>query len=133
VSRANPERPWLGVGGVILDGGRVLLVKRANEPFQGWWSIPGGIVETGELLRDAVRREIREETGLEIEPRDIVEVFESIRPTHHFVVVDFLCRVIGGDLRAGSDAESAQWFSVTELPEHLTAGAAAVILKAALP
>jgi mutator protein MutT len=120
----------LGVGGVILDGDRVLLVKRANEPFQGWWSIPGGIVETGELLRDAVRREIREETGLEVEPLSIVEVFESIRPTHHFVVVDFLCRVIGGELRAGSDAAAARWFDIQELPEHLTAGAAAVISRA---
>jgi 8-oxo-dGTP diphosphatase len=116
---------------VILDGDRVLLVKRANDPFQGWWSIPGGIVETGELLRDAVRREIREETGLEVEPLSIVEVFESIRPTYHFVVVDFLCRVIGGELRAGSDAESARWFGVQELPEHLTAGAAEIILRAA--
>ncbi len=109
----------------------MLLVKRANEPFQGWWSIPGGIVETGELLRDAVRREIREETGLQVEPLDIVEVFESIRQAHHFVVVDFLCRVIDGDLCASSDAESAQWFSVSELPEHLTAGAAEVISRAA--
>jgi mutator protein MutT len=121
----------LGVGGVILEGDRVLLVKRANEPFQGWWSIPGGIVETGELLRDAVRREIREETGLQVEPLDIVEVFESIRPAHHFVVVDFLCRVTGGELGAASDAESAQWFSVSELPELLTAGAAEVISRAA--
>ncbi len=109
----------------------MLLVKRANEPFQGWWSIPGGIVETGELLRDAVRREIREETGLQVEPLDIVEVFESIRPAHHFVVVDFLCRVTGGELGAASDAESAQWFSVSELPELLTAGAAEVISRAA--
>jgi ADP-ribose pyrophosphatase YjhB (NUDIX family) len=109
----------------------VLLVKRANEPFQGWWSIPGGTVETGELLRDAVRREMREETGLEVEPLNIVEVFESIRPAYHFVVVDYLCRVTGGALNAGSDAESARWFDIQELPEHLTAGAAEVILRAA--
>ncbi len=109
----------------------MLLVKRANEPFRGWWSLPGGIVETGELLKDAVRRELHEETGLEVEPLNIVEVFESIRPTYHFVVVDFLCRLTGGQLRAGSDAAGAQWFPLHELPEHLTAGAAEVIGKAA--
>jgi len=108
----------------------VLLVKRANEPFQGWWSIPGGTVETGELLRDAVRREIREETGLHVEPLHIVEVFESIRPAYHFVVVDFLCRVTGGELCAASDAAGAEWFDVSALPEHLTAGAAEVIGRA---
>jgi 8-oxo-dGTP diphosphatase len=129
-ARAHPDRPWLGVGAVILDGDNVLLVHRANEPFQGWWSLPGGVVETGELLKDAVRREMREETGLEVEPLSIVEVFESIRPTHHFVVIDFLCRVIGGVLSAGSDAASAQWFPLLELPAKLTTGAAEVINKA---
>jgi 8-oxo-dGTP diphosphatase len=133
--RENPDRPWLGVGAVILDGVRVLLVRRANEPFQNWWSLPGGVVETGELLKDAVRREMREETGLEVEPLHIIEVFESIRPTHHFVVVDFLCRIVGGTLCAGSDAPVAQWFLIAQLPAHLTPGAAEVIAKAvsALP
>lgn len=131
--RAHPDRPWLGVGAVILDGDRVLLVQRANEPFQGWWSLPGGVVETGELLKQAMRREMREETGLEVEPLHIVEVFESIRPTHHFVVIDFLCRVTGGSLHAGSDAAAAQWFPIHDLPDKITAGAAEVIAKASRP
>ena len=115
---------------MILDGESVLLVRRANEPFQGWWSLPGGVVETGEFLKDAVRREMREETGLDVEPLKIVEVFESIRATHHFVVIDFLCHVTGGVVCAGSDAAGAEWFPVGNLPEMLTAGAADVISKA---
>ena len=126
----NPERPWLGVGAVVLDGGRVLLVQRANEPFQGWWSLPGGIVETGESLKDAIRREMLEETGLEVEPLQILEVFESIRPAYHFVVIDYLCRITGGELCAASDAASAQWFPVRDLPDNLTTGAPEVIRKA---
>lgn len=132
-TRQNPDRPWLGVGAVIFDQNRVLLVKRANEPFQNWWSLPGGIVETGELLKDAIRREILEETGLLIEPLSIIEVFESVQPTYHFVVVDFLCRITGGDLCANSDASSAQWFDINHLPQHLTKGAAAVIAKSFTP
>jgi ADP-ribose pyrophosphatase YjhB (NUDIX family) len=115
---------------VILRGGEVLLVKRGREPFKGFWSLPGGVVETGELLKDAVCREMREETGLEVEPLEVVEVFESISPEFHFVVIDYVCRVTGGTLQAADDVTEARWFPCRELPDHLTAGAAGVIEKA---
>lgn len=115
---------------MILRGTEVLLVKRGREPFLGWWSLPGGVVETGELLKDAVRREMREETGLDVEPLDVVEVFESIGAEFHFVVIDYVCRLVGGTLRAGDDVTEAEWFERSALPDNLTAGAAGVIEKA---
>lgn len=108
----------------------MLLVQRANEPWKGYWSIPGGVVHTGELLRDAVIREMREETGLEVEPLEVVEVFESISVLFHYVVIDYLCRVAAGNLKPGDDALDARWFSINALPENITAGAPAVIQKA---
>lgn len=111
-------------------------MRRANEPWKGWWSLPGGVVETGELLRDAVRREMREETGLEVEPLEVVEIFESIRPdahgaiAFHYVVIDYLCRVISGSLAAADDASAAQWFRRDALPDNITTGAPGVIAKA---
>jgi ADP-ribose pyrophosphatase YjhB (NUDIX family) len=134
--RTYPDRPWLGVGGVAIDGDRVLLVRRGNEPFLGFWSIPGGIVETGETLADAVRREMREETGLLVEPIEVVHVFESIRPDEsggiafHFVVIDYLCRVVGGQLAAADDVLDARWFERGKLPEPITDGAPGVIENA---
>lgn len=133
----HPERPFLAVGGVIFNGsGRVLLVQRGNEPWKGWWSIPGGAVETGELLKDAVYREMREETGLEVEALEVVEIFESIRAAEdgaiafHYVVIDYLCRVVSGDAKASDDASAARWFSQDALPENTTPGAQAVVEKA---
>jgi 8-oxo-dGTP diphosphatase len=135
-SRSTPDRPFLGIGAVLIRGDEVLLVKRGNEPWKGWWSIPGGVVETGELLRDAVRREMLEETGLDVEPLASVEIFESIGPRtatgfqFHYVVVDFVCRIVGGTMKAGDDAAAAQWFSRFALPDPITAGAPGVIEKA---
>jgi 8-oxo-dGTP diphosphatase len=135
-SRSSPDRPFLGIGAVLIRGDEVLLVERGNEPWKGWWSIPGGVVETGELLRDAVRREMLEETGLEVEPLASIEIFESIGPRvdlgfqFHYVVVDFVCRLIGGTLKAGDDAAAAQWFNRFTLPDPITAGAPGVIEKA---
>lgn len=135
-SRRDPDRPWLGVGGVVLEGGRVLLVRRGNEPFRDHWSIPGGAVESGELLEDAVRRELLEETGLIVEPAEVIYIFESIRPganggvSFHFVVIDYLCRPIGGEMRAGGDVSAAAWFERNALPEPITASAPLVIEKA---
>ena len=121
MSRHYPEHPLLGVGAIIIQDDRLLLVRRANPPLQGEWSLPGGLVETGETTREAVRREIFEETGLEIEPVQLVEVFERIlrdgegRIEYHFVLVDYLCSVISGEVRAGSDVSDVRWSRLDEL------------------
>jgi 8-oxo-dGTP diphosphatase len=136
-SRRYPARPIVGVGAIVIDNGRVLLIERGGEPLKGVWSLPGGVVEAGECLKDALRREMREETGLEVEPLSIVEVFERImrdsvgRPEYHYVLVDYLCRVTGGELRASSDAARAAWVWPAELDGyHITEGTLAVIEKA---
>lgn len=121
----------------MLDGGRALLIERASEPLKGSWSLPGGVVEAGERLADAVRREVREETGLEVEPVRMVEIFERIMPDpqgrteYHYVLIDYLCRVTGGQLRAASDASQARWVNCADLASYrITEGALAVIRKA---
>lgn len=122
MSREYPERPLLGVGGVVVHNGRALLVRRASEPLKGEWSIPGGLVELGEKLIDAVRREVLEETGLIVEPGEVLELFDSIwrdpegRCQYHYVLVDYLCRVVDGELHAASDVSDAQWATEAELP-----------------
>lgn len=108
--RQYPDRPIVGVGAVVLVDGKVVLVKRAHEPLQGEWSLPGGGVEVGETLREACAREVREETGLTVEVGAAIDVFDRIMRDadggvrYHFVLVDYLCRPIGGELRSGTDA-----------------------------
>lgn len=137
--REFPEVPIVGVGAVILDGNRVLLVLRGHEPMRGEWSIPGGALELGETLEAAVRREVREETGLEVEPQAIVEVLDKIVPEsgrirYHYVLIDFLCRVKGRTLKPGSDADDVRWVRHEELNSHgiyrLAPASVAVIEKA---
>lgn len=135
--RQYPERPILGVGAIIADNGRVLLVERGHDPLKGVWSLPGGVVEVGEYLKDAVRREVREETGLEVEPVSIVEVFERIMPDasgrteYHYVLIDYLCRVKGGRLQAESDVSDARWVPRADLRSYrITEGTLDVIEKA---
>jgi len=124
VRREYPERPLAGVGGVILDGDKVLLVRRGREPLRGEWSLPGGLVELGETLAEALRREIREETGLEVQVGPIAEVLDRILPDaqgrvqFHYILVDYLCRVESGTLRAASDASEAKWAEPTQLAEY---------------
>jgi 8-oxo-dGTP diphosphatase len=121
------SRPVVGVGAIVVDGMRVLLVRRAFEPLKGQWSLPGGKVELGETLEAATRREVREETGLEIEVGPIVEVLDRIDRApggavlHHFVLVDFTCRPLGGTVCCASDAAEARWVRIDELADYAVA------------
>jgi 8-oxo-dGTP diphosphatase len=136
-SRQYPDRPFVGVGAVIVESGRVLLVKRGSEPLKGHWSLPGGAVEVGETLEACVVREIREETGLDITVGPVVEVFDRIthdsdgRVQYHYVLVDYLCWPARGDLQAASDVEDARFVAPSELAVYdLTEKAIAVIERA---
>jgi 8-oxo-dGTP diphosphatase len=137
VRRRYPKHPIIGVGAIILRRDRVLLVERGKEPLKGFWSLPGGVVDTGELLEDAVRREAREETGLEVEPLQVIEIFERIlrdseqKPEYHYVLIDYLCRVTGGELAAADDAARVEWAPRASLSRYrLTEGTLPVIEKA---
>ena len=122
MNREFPELPFVGVGAIIIEGDRVVLVKRAHPPIQGQWSIPGGVLEVGEMVREAAVREAREETGLVIETADLLGVYDRIlcdpdkRVQYHYVLIDFLCRAVGGRLLAASDAAEARWFTRENLP-----------------
>jgi ADP-ribose pyrophosphatase YjhB (NUDIX family) len=122
MKREFPEHPLVGVGAIIIEHACVLLVKRAHPPIQGQWSIPGGVLEVGELVREAAVREAREETGLIVEPGELLGVYDRIlhdreqRVQYHYVLVDFLCRPVGGELLAASDAVEVRWFTREELP-----------------
>jgi len=122
MKREFPELPLVGVGAIIIEGSRVLLVKRAHPPLQAEWSIPGGVLEVGELIREAAVREAREETGLIVEPADLLGVYDRVlrdaekRVQYHYVLIDFLCRPVGGELNAADDAAEVGWFSREELP-----------------
>jgi len=120
VKREYPDRPIVGVGGVVVQNGRVVLVRRAKAPRMGEWSIPGGMLELGETLRDGVAREIEEETGLRVKSEEVLDVFDSIvtdaegKTQYHYVLVDYLCSVTGGELRAASDVSEARWATLDE-------------------
>ena len=136
--RIYPERPIVGVGAVVLDGRRVLLVKRGNEPLKGEWSLPGGAVDVGETLEEALRREVLEETCLDVEVGPVVEVLDRIRRDpdgrvrFHYVLVDFLCRVRGGVLQCASDAAGAVWVDQADLPRYGVAGSAVRVIDKGL-
>ena len=143
-SREYPERPVVGVGGVIIENGRALLIRRGSEPLRGEWSIPGGTLELGESLQEGVARELREETGLDVRVLELIEVFDRIfpndgspqahakpRPRFHFVIVDYLCERISGEPRAGSDVTDVAFATEDELEKfHLTETATRVLKKA---
>lgn len=137
MSREYPPRPILAVGGVVWRGDRVLLAQRANHPGRGTWTIPGGAVKTGESLREAVAREIREECGIEIVVGDLAEVIERVVPDEergvrfHYVILDYVAEYQAGDLHAGSDSLDVRWVTVDELEGYsLTTAARDVIAKA---
>jgi ADP-ribose pyrophosphatase YjhB (NUDIX family) len=119
LQREFPQAPLVGVGAVIVEEGRVLLVRRGSEPLKGHWTLPGGVLEVGETLAAGVAREAREETGLEVEPLELVEILDRIhrqgeRVHYHYVIADYLCRVTGGELRAASDADAVRWVERVE-------------------
>ena len=135
--RRYPKRPLVGVGAIIIRRGRILMAQRGNEPLKGWWSLPGGLLEIGESLQDAVCREVREETGLEVQALEIFEVFERIMrdasgaPEYHYVLIDYLCRVTGGALCAGDDVCRVEWVRRRDLEGlQITEGTLGVIQRA---
>lgn len=156
MKREFPDHPLVGVGGAVIHRNRVLLIRRGAEPLKGRWSLPGGMMELGEELAAAARRELKEETGLDVEPLEIIEVFDRIifegeslprppgalvkrqgdsknarRVRYHYVIVDYVCRRKGGRLQPDSDVLDARWARRDELSEYdLTEKATSVILRA---
>jgi mutator protein MutT len=123
MDREFPEVPRMAVGAVVVDRGRVLLVRRAKEPGKGNWSLPGGALELGESLSDGVVREVREETGLTVRTVELVELLDRIhrdgdRVRYHYVIADYLCRLVGGEMQAASDAEAVRWVERAEWNSH---------------
>jgi 8-oxo-dGTP diphosphatase len=137
-SRRYPERPLLGVGAVVFDAGKILLIERGKEPLKGWWTVPGGLVEAGERLEAAVRRETLEETGLQVKPVEVAALFQRIMPDlegrteFHYVIVDFLCELEAGTVQAASDVADAGWFTLEETKGLKMAPGTAGVLDSAL-
>ena len=122
-SDAAIDRPAVGVGAVLIHEGKVLLIRRGKEPLRGRWVVPGGTVEVGETLKEALVREIQEETGLVVRPIEVVTVFDRIEREgdsvrYHYVIVDYLCRYVSGTPRAASDAEEVAFVPLDDLPRY---------------
>ena len=136
MAREYPAHPVVGVGAVVVRDGKALIIKRAHEPRKGEWSLPGGLLELGESLQDAARREIKEETSLDVEVGPVIETFDRVhrddqgRIRYHFVIVDFVCRPTRGEAMPGSDADGVAWVTPEELDVYrVNAHAKAVILR----
>ena len=126
--REYPEAPIVGVGAVVIKGTEVLLVRRGSEPLKGEWSLPGGALEVGETLQQGVVREVFEETGITVAPAGVIEILDRIikdeesgRVRYHYVLIDFVCRVISGSPRVGSDADEVRWVDRAALEEYRVA------------
>jgi ADP-ribose pyrophosphatase YjhB (NUDIX family) len=138
MKRDYPQQPLVGVGAVIVDRGRVVVVRRSTEPLKGEWSIPGGMLELGESVAAAAAREALEETGLTVEPGEVLGVFDRILPDsagkvrYHYVLIDLLCRRVSGELRAGGDAAEVRWLTAEQLRSFPVAEPAAGVLRKAL-
>ncbi|MBB53255.1 MAG: phosphohydrolase [Magnetovibrio sp.] len=121
MDRRYPARPIVGVGTVVMDSDMVLMIKRGKPPRQGSWSLPGGAQELGETIREAARREVREETGLQIEIFGLIDVVDSVRSDaddkieYHYTLIDLAGYSVGGTLMAGGDAQDCRWFTRTEI------------------
>lgn len=136
MSRRYPERPVLGVGALIFQDEAVLMIRRGQQPLEGFWALPGGGVEVGERLEAAIVREMMEETGLRVRPVSIGAVFERIirddvdSAEYHYVIVDYLCEICGGTLKAGSDVSDVRWIPLAEMDQiPLTDGTANVVRR----
>jgi len=133
----TPTAPVVGVGGVVVRDGRALLVRRGKEPLYGRWVVPGGTVELGETLEEALVREMEEETGLHVEPVEVLTVFDRIdrdggHVSYHYVIVDYLCRWRAGEARAASDALEVAWVSAEDLPRYDLPSKALEVVRDAL-
>jgi 8-oxo-dGTP diphosphatase len=135
--REYPQAPVVGVGGVVIHEGRALLIKRGSEPLKDQWSIPGGTLELGESIQEGVRRELLEETGIEVRVGELIEVFDRIfrdaagKIQYHFVIVDYLCEKISGEAKPASDVTDTAWVREEDLWNYkLTEAATRVIRKA---
>lgn len=136
-SRRYPPRPILGVGAIIFRGDKVLLAQRAGPPMQGQWSLPGGVVETGETVLQALHREVLEETGLRVTEARFFELFERIMPDasgaieYHYVLLDYVCKVAAGDAHAADDVSACVWSTRSGLAGFaITSGTLEVIERA---
>ena len=138
MKREYPECPLVGVGAIIVENGRVALIKRGHPPLLGEWSIPGGMLELGETVREGATREAKEETCLDVEAGELLGVFDRVvrdpegRVSYHFVLVDFLCRRIGGELQAAGDADEARWFTAEEVAKLPLAKDTAEVIQRAI-
>jgi len=137
VRREYPERPIVGVGGVVVRDERALLIRRGSAPLKGEWSIPGGMLELGETILEGVQRELLEETAIEVRLLDLIEVFERVtrdeagKLKYHFVILDYLCEAVRGEAQAGSDVTDVAWVRESELNDYsLTPTATRVVQKA---
>ena len=121
MAREYPEHPLVGIGAVVLNGHRVLLVQRGRDPGKGTWGLPGGVLELGETLAEGLRREVMEECSVEVEIGPVVAIFEPIlrdgegRLRFHYVVIDYLCRYLGGEPCASDDADDVRWVEIEAL------------------
>jgi len=137
MTRQYPDRPIFGVGAIIFEGDKVLLIKRGSPPLEGYWSLPGGAQETGETVEAALIREILEETGLQIEiinfatMVDIIDLDDAGKARHHYTVADYICRVTGGELQTGGDAADARWVKIIDLKNFQLTPKAREVIEAA--
>ena len=137
MQREHPKQPLIGVGALIIEDGRVALIKRGKAPLLGEWSIPGGMLELGETLRQGAEREAIEETALTVRATELLGVFDRVVPdsdgsiVYHYVLIDFLCERLSGDLRAGADAAAARWFTPEEVRQLPLAEDTAGVIQAA--
>lgn len=121
MQRRYPTQPLVGVGAIIIHQSKILIVKRANEPAKGLWSVPGGVVELGEYLHKAIKREVKEETGLEVGIERLIDAVDNIifdeegRIRYHYVLLDYLCQLRGGVLKAADDVYEIQWVPLRAL------------------
>jgi mutator protein MutT len=124
VKRLYPKQPIVGVGAVVICDGKILLEKRKNDPGKGKWSIPGGLVELGEVVEQTVIREVKEETGLEVEKPEHIDIVDNVirdnngEIKYHFVIIDYFVKLKGGTLKASSDAEELKWVTFNEVEEY---------------